>query len=313
MKSLEIFSRKLNRAMRKSGTIKEEIVSHINSDTLELIDENPPLLDYLLSESNCILNKLARIFYQFQDGKKYIDGCVLTIQNKLEVHYLSFVNSYLNQYEFELSTKNRALVDACIYDVWFLKINEKKLPFEDEAITEIKELLKSFKSRKNILNEAKLVNQKFEDIKRIKSYTINLPETKITYRINEDLHQNLITRYLSHEPLISYITSVTKWSEEKARKEYSTMIKDFADDISGSFYFQKQILKKLFDILFKETKKKNKRGNKQQVYDFMHAIFEPFYSQLHTEEEHVKTRNFATLDKKTYKQHVRDSIEGLMQ
>ena len=65
MKSLEIFSRKLNRAMRKSGTIKEEIVSHINSDTLELIDENPPLLDYLLSESNCILNKLARIFYQF--------------------------------------------------------------------------------------------------------------------------------------------------------------------------------------------------------------------------------------------------------
>ena len=59
-------------------------------------------------------------------------------------------------------------------------------------------------------------------------------------------------------------------------------------------------------------KKPDKGGNKQQVFDLIHSVLQPFYSELHSQDEHFSIRGHAAHDPKTYRQHKRDSIRKLM-
>ena len=65
-------------------------------------------------------------------------------------------------------------------------------------------------------------------------------------------------------------------------------------------------------ILFEYTKKTRPSGNKQQVYDLIHAVLEPFYTELHAKDEYPSVRSHAAYDPKTYRQHKRDSVRALM-
>ena len=71
-------------------------------------------------------------------------------------------------------------------------------------------------------------------------------------------------------------------------------------------------IRDLFELLYAETTKKSERGNKQQAYNFMHEVLQPFYSELHAREEHDLVRKQSAHDARTYRQHIRDSIEALM-
>ena len=68
----------------------------------------------------------------------------------------------------------------------------------------------------------------------------------------------------------------------------------------------------IYDMLFENTKKIDKKGDKQKVYDFLHSILEPFFPQLNLKEEQDEVRGISSEAKKTHDQHIRDFIDGLM-
>ena len=213
---------------------------------------------------------------------------------------------------FNLSPKKRFFVHARFQDCVFAKINENPLPFEPEAFTKNKELLSLLTDKKTIIQTAKLVAQDMDQLAQAKNVTIHVGRKKIPFKMNDQLLQVIREEHALHDPFIGYLQQFTQWDEPTARKEYANMLESIAPEIAKEFSIQKKSITRLYEILFNYTKKSRPSGNKQQVYDLIHAVLQPFYSGLHTKDEHYAIRSHAAHDAKTYRQHVRDTIRALM-
>jgi len=135
---------------------------------------------------------------------------------------------------------------------------------------------------------------------------------KIPFEMNEQLLQVIREEHKLHDPFIAFIRRLTHWDESTARKEYASMLENIALEIGKAFSIQKKSLTQVYKILFDYTKISRPSGNKQQVYDLIHEVLQPFYSELHAQDEHYAIRGHAAHDSKTYRQHVRDAIRALI-
>jgi hypothetical protein len=203
-------------------------------------------------------------------------------------------------------------VHAKFQDCVLSKINEKPLHFEPDIFTKLKVLLKQFTEKKTIQQTAKLVAQDMDQLAQAKNVTIHVGRKKIPFEMNEQLLQVIRGEHALHDPFIGYLQQVTRWDEPTARKEYANMLENIAPEIAKAFSIQKKSITQVYKILFDYTKKTRPSGNKQQVFDLIHEVLLPFYSGLHTKDEHYAIRGHAAHDSKTYRQHVRDAIRALI-
>lgn len=321
MKSLENFIRKINKEAIKSSIDVSDIIP---SDTLDIFTQEESsnkkeLFNYLTSDQVSILDKLYTFskWYSHDDAHfseltEYLEQTKDLIESKVGGRFYLLVDEKLQEGGFKLSPKKRFFVHAKFQDCVLAKINEKPLPFEPEAFTKIKELLSLLTDKKTIIQTAKLVAQDMDQLAQARNVTIHMGRQKIPFEMNDQLLQVIREEHALHDPFIGYLQQLTQWDEPTARKEYANMLESIAPEIAKEFSIQKKSITQVDKILFEYTKKSRPSGNKQQVYDLIHAVLEPFYSGLHTKDEHYAIRGHAAHDSKTYRQHVRDTIRALM-
>jgi hypothetical protein len=321
MQSLENFIRKIEKEAIKSSIDVSDIIP---SDTLNIFTQDESSIekqkiDYLISDHVSLLNKLYAFskWYSHDDAHfseltEYLEQTKDLIESKVGGRFDLLVDEKLQEGGFKLSPKKRFLVHAKFQDCVLAKINEKPLPFEPEAFTKIKELLSLLTDKKRIIQTAKLVAQDMDQLAQAKNVTIHVGRKKIPFKMNDQLLQVIREEHALHDPFIEYIQQLTQWDEPTARKEYANMLESIAPEIAKEFSIQKKSITQVDKILFEYTKKTRPSGNKQQVYDLIHAVLEPFYSELHAKDEYPSVRSHAAYDPKTYRQHKRDSIRGLM-
>ena len=321
MKSLENFIRKIEKEAIK---LPIDVSDIIPSDTLDIFTQEESsnkkeLFNYLTSDQVSILDKLytfSKLPIQegahFSELTEYLEQTKDLIESKVGGRFYLLVDEKLQEGGFKLSPKKRFFVHAKFQDCVLAKINEKPLPFEPEAFTKIKELLSLLTDKKRIIQTAKLVAQDMDQLAQARNVTIHMGRQKIPFEMNDQLLQVIREEHAIHNPFIEYFQKITSWDEPTARKEYANMLESIAPEIAKAFSIQKKSITQLYEILFDYTKKSRPSGNKQQVYDLIHAVLEPFYSGLHTKDEHYAIRGHAAHDSKTYRQHVRDTIRALM-
>jgi hypothetical protein len=321
MKSLENFIRKINKEAIKSSIDVSDIIP---SDTLNILTQDESsiekqLFNHFISDSVSIFNKLYTFSKlpinegsHFSELTEYLEQTKDLIESKSCGRFDLLVDEKLQEGGFNLSPKKRFLVHAKFQDCVLAKINEKPLPFEPEAFTKIKELLSLLTDKKRIIQTAKLVAQDMDQLAQAKNVTIHVGRQKIPFEMNEQLLQVIREEHELHDPFIGYIQQLTQWDEPTARKEYANMLESIAPEISKAFSIQKKSITQLYEILFDYTKISRPSGNKQQVFDLIHAVLQPFYPELHSQDEHFAIRGHAAHDSKTYRQHVRDTIRALM-
>lgn len=321
MKSLENFIRKINKEAIKSSIDVSDIIP---SDTLNIFTQDESSIekqkiDYLISDHVSLLNKLYAFskWYSHDDAyfselTEYLEQTKDLIESKVGGRFYLLVDEKLQEGGFKLSPKKRFFVHAKFQDCVLAKINEKPLPFESEVFTKIKELLSLLTDKKRIIQTAKLVAQDMDQLAQARNVTIHMGRQKIPFEMNDQLLQVIREEHAIHNPFIEYFQKITSWDEPTARKEYANMLESIAPEIAKAFSIQKKSITQLYEILFDYTKKSRPSGNKQQVYDLIHAVLQPFYSGLHTKDEHYAIRGHAAHDSKTYRQHVRDTIRALM-
>ena len=321
MKSLESFIRKIEKEAIK---LPIDVSDIIPSDTLDIFTQEESsnkkeLFNYLTSDQVSILDKLytfSKLPIQegahFSELTEYLEQTKDLIGSKVGGRFYLLVDEKLQEGGFKLSPKKRFFVHAKFQDCVLAKINEKPLPFEPEAFTKIKELLSLLTDKKRIIQTAKLVAQDMDQLAQARNVTIHMGRQKIPFEMNDQLLQVIREEHAIHNPFIEYFQKITSWDEPTARKEYANMLESIAPEIAKAFSIQKKSITQLYEILFDYTKKSRPSGNKQQVYDLIHAVLQPFYSGLHTKDEHYAIRGHAAHDSKTYRQHVRDTIRALM-
>ena len=321
MKSLENFIRKIEKEAIKSSIDVSDIIP---SDTLNIFTQDESSIekqkiDYLISDHVSLLNKLYAFskWYSHDDAHfseltEYLEQTKDLIESKSGGRFDLLVDEKLQEGGFKLSPKKRLLVHAKFQDCVLAKINEKPLPFEPEAFTKIKELLSLLTDKKRIIQTAKLVAQDMDQLAQARNVTIHMGRQKIPFEMNDQLLQVIREEHALHNPFIALIQSLTGYDESTARKEYAVILKELALNVSKILSIQKNYINQVYEILFDYTKNTKPAGNKQKVFDLIHAVLQPFYSSLHSKKEFDSLRNHTTHDSKTYRQHKRDAIIALM-
>jgi hypothetical protein len=321
MKSIEKLIIKINKEAIKSSVDVSDIIP---SDVQNILSQDESsfekqLFNHFISDSISIFNKLYTISRlqihkgaHFSELTEYLEQTKDVIESKVGRRFDLLVDEKLQEGGFKLSPKKRFLVHAKFQDCVLAKINEKPLPFEPEAFTKIKELLSLLTDKKTIIKTAKLVAQDMDQLAQAKNVTIHVGRKKIPFEMNEQLLQVIREEHALHDPFIAFIRRLTLWDESTARKEYAAMLENIALEIGKAFSIQKISTTQVYEILFDYTKKSRPSGNKQQVYDLIHAVLQPFYPELHSQDEHFAIRGHAAHDPQTYRQHKRDSIRALM-
>ncbi len=321
MQSLEKLIRKINKETIKSSVDVSDIIP---SDVLNFLTQGESsfekqLFNHFISDSISIFNKLYTISrLQIHEGAhfleltEYLEQTKDVIESKVGRRFDLLVDEKLQNGGFKLSPKKRFLVHAKFQDCVLAKINEKPLPFEPQAFTKFKELLSLLTDKKTIIQTAKLVAQDMDQLAQAKNVTIHVGRKKIPFEMNEQLLQVIREEHALHDPFIAFIRRLTLWEESTARKEYAAMLENISLEIGKAFSIQKKSITEVYKILFDYTKMFRPSGNKQQVFDLIHSVLQPFYSELHSQDEHFIIRGHAANDPKTYRQHKRDSIRALM-
>ena len=321
MKSLEKIIRKIEKEAIK---LPIDVSDIIPSDTLNILSQEESsnkkeLFNYFISDSVSIFNKLYTFsklpIYEgshFLELTEYLEQTKDLIESKSGGRFDLLVDEKLQEGGFKLSPKKRLIVHAKFQDCVLSKINEKPLHFEPDIFTKLKVLLKQFTEKKTIKQTAKLVAQDMDQLAQARNVTIHMGRQKIPFEMNDQLLQVIREEHALHDPFIGYLQQLTQWDEPTARKEYANMLESIAPEISKAFSIQKKSITQLYEILFDYTKISRPSGNKQQVFDLIHAVLQPFYPELHSQDEHFAIRGHAAHDSKTYRQHVRDTIRALM-
>ena len=321
MKSLE---RLFIKSRKEAIKLSIDVSDIIPSDTLDILTQDESsfekqLFNHFISDSVSMFNKLYTFSElpinegsSFSELTEYLEQTKDLIESKVGGRFDLLVDGKLQEMGFKLSQKKRLLVHAKFQDCVLAKINERPLHYEPETFTKIKELLKQFTDKKTIIQTARLVAQDMDQLAQAKNITIHMGRQKIPFEMNEQLLQVIREEHKLHDPFIAFIRRLTHWDESTARKEYASMLENIALEIGKAFSIQRNSISQIYDILFDYTKISRPSGNKQQVYDLIHEVLQPFYSELHAQDEHYSRRGHAAHDSKTYRQHKRDSIRALM-
>lgn len=321
MQALEKLIRKITKEAIKSP---KDVSDIIPSDTLDILTKDDSssgkqLLHILFSDYVTIFNKLDRFSKwlihhgaDFSDLTEYLNQTKNLIESKVGGRFDLLVDEKLQEGGFKLSPKKRFLVHTKLQNCVLAKINDAPLPFEPEYFTKIKELLSQFMDKQTILKTAKLVAQDMDQLPQAKNITIHMGRQKIPFEMNEKLLQVIREEHALHDPFIALIQSLTGYDESTARKEYAVILKELALNVSRILSIQKNSINQVYEILFDYTKNAKPAGNKQQVFDLIHAVLQPFYSSLHSKKEFDSRRKHTSHDSKTYRQHKRDAIIALM-
>ncbi|MFY0644996.1 MAG: hypothetical protein JXR19_11060 [Bacteroidia bacterium] len=328
MKSFDKFMRKL---------VKATLEAHPKVETKEGLEElfqtpqtkfeNPTqqaVVNQLTSDRISMFNKFWYVIHLikangiidydpfYNKALKYFIDCRSLIEYKVGGQIHTMVNDELSLNGFKLTKVKREKVHAHIQNIVFVKINEKKLKFEPEIVTTIKDWAKRVLDHNRIRYESILVGLEPEELDKTGKLTLTIGQKHIPMYMNQEILALVKEHHSIHDPFVEYINELTKWGESKSRKEYSNFLLNLSQEMKRSFRVEKVAIEELFELLYKETKSKGKRGNKQKAYDFIHKVLRPFYSELHSKEEHDKVRKHASHDARSYRQHKRDSIDALM-
>ena len=321
MKSLENFIRKIEKEAIK---LPIDVSDIIPSDTLNILSQEESsnkkeLFNYLTSDQVSIFDKLYIVSKlsihadaHFSELTEYLEQTKDLIESKVGGRFALLIDEKLQEESFKLTAEDRLLIHAKFQDCVLAKINAAPLPFEPEYFTKIKELLAQFMDKQTILKTAKLVAQDMDQLAQAKNVTIHMGRQKISIPINEELFNVIREQHAIHNPFIEYFQKITSWDEPTARKEYAAMLENSAPKISKFLSIQKNSINQVYEILFDYTKNAKPAGNKQQVFDLIHAVLQPFYSSLHSKKEFDSRRKHTSHDSKTYRQHKRDAIIALM-
>ena len=258
---------------------------------------------------------------------KFLNSCEEFFISRIKSSDEDFIIHHLNEAKIELNDADLFKVLGFVKDCWFTKINASQLPFEHISISKIKTLINKiyfdnryFDDRFN--NVLKFISHVRSDILYVPSVTLNLQDSKIDLNIDSELKDMIIEKHSFHDPLIEYVATVYNLQEVEARKNYVSIINNNLsnmyklrldkmgnwrrDEIYKIKYIQRTSVYNLFEILNQNMK------DTQQVFNFMHAVLEPFYPSLHIKEEHDMSRRTSSIDSETYDRQIRDSIRALM-
>jgi len=321
MKALEDFFFKVEKETKLSTL---DISDIIPSETLDIFTQDESsfkkrLFNHFISDQVSVFNKLYAFSKlpihegaHFSEFTEYLDQTKEFIESKTGVRFDLVVDKKLQEKGFKLTAEDRLLIHAKFQDCVLAKINDAPLPFEPEYFTKIKELLNQFMDKQTILKTAKIVAQDMDQISQAKNITIHMGRKKIPFEMNEQLLQVIREEHSLHDPFIALRQNLTGCDESTARKEYAAMLENIAPEISKFLSIQKNSINQVYEILFDYTKNARPSGNKQKVFELIHAVLQPFYSSLHSKKEFDSLRNHTTHDSKTYRQHKRDAIIALM-
>ena len=306
--------------------LKNEICNQVISESKEnfnkiLNNNNLPIWYKLrLLSKNEWLGLTRYCDYNNYQTKKGIKGelsiflleCGKYIRDKIKYPTKEFFDYHLQDFNFEISTTEKTTLFGLVVEIWFLKINENKLQFETDEISKVKALVKFFIETLSIEDEIKILSQDLFELEWLESVSLNFPKSKVNLEIDIDFRDSLILRYKLHDPIINYISTTLNLSEDESRKKYIDLIYEISYQIDCISNPIKISIAMIYDMLFENTKKIDKKGDKQKVYDFLHSILEPFFPQLNLKEEQDEVRGISSEAKKTHDQHIRDFIDGLM-
>ena len=321
MQALEKLIRKITKEAIKSP---KDVSDVIPSETLDFLTQDESsfekrLFNHFISDQVSVFNKLYAFSKlpihegaHFSEFTEYLDQTKDFIESKTGGRFDLVVDKKLQEKGFKLTAEDRLLIHTKFQDCVLAKINDAPLPFEPEYFTKIKELLSQFMDKQTILKTAKLVAQDIDQLPQAKNITIHMGRQKIPFEMNEKLFQVIREEHALHDPFIEFIQNLTGYDESTTRKEYAVILKELALNVSRILSIQKNSINQVYEILFDYTKNAKPSGNKQKVFDLIHAVLQPFYSSLHSKKEFDSLRKHTTHDSKTYRQHKRDAIIALM-
>ena len=321
MQALEKLIRKITKEAIKSP---KDVSDVIPSETLDFLTQDESsfekrLFNHFISDQVSVFNKLYAFSKlpihegaHFSEFTEYLNQTKNLIESKVGGRFDLLVDEKLQEGGFNLTAEDRLLIHVKFQDCVLAKINDAPLPFEPDIFTRIKELLLQFIDKHKIKQTAKLVAQDMDQLSQAKNITIHMGRKKIPFEMNKQLLQVIREEHALHDPFIAFIQNLTGCDESTARKEYAAMLENSAPEISKILSIQKNSINQVYEILFDYTKNAKPAGNKQKVFDLIHAVLQPFYSSLHSKNEFDSLRNHTTHDSKTYRQHKRDAIIALM-
>ena len=215
------------------------------------------------------------------------------------------LRSTLEEYKLDLDDGEFLKCMNALNDLLFIKYiyrrDEKKPEIISELIDEISEI------QKIILKEfIDKLNLSQEDIDGYKNIVIQGGQGKpLSMSVPVEVRNHLKDTKNGFQPLIDLITLNLGTTEEDSRKILTTFL-DFNPSKLSLVNIKAEIF---FDILLGATKKSSTgRINKQKACSVFHDMLQPIISQFHSKEEYVRYRGHGVFDKKSYKQHQRDSV-----
>jgi hypothetical protein len=329
MKAIDKFIRKLTKAAMLAHPhveTKHEAESLFNAPQTKFEDPSKnEVMKSLLSDRVSIFNKLWYIIHvikannienddkAFKKLLDYLNECKHLIEYKTGTQIHLKVDEELSNQGFKLTKIKREKVHAYIQNIIFIKINENPLKFEPNLVTSVREWLRKILDGKRIKYESLLVVLKPEELDVTTKFTLTIGQKQVPMFMNKEILALVKEHHSAHEPFIAYVNNLTTWGEDKSRKEYSKLLLELSEEMKSTLFNGKMAMQKLYNLLYAETISPKGRRNKQRVYNFFHTILRPFYSSLHSKEEHDAIRLQSAHDKRTYKQHIRDSVESLIE
>ena len=219
------------------------------------------------------------------------------------------LRSTLEEYELDLDDEEFLKCFNALNDLLFIKYifrrNEKKPEIISELIDAISEIQKIIP--KEFIDK---LNLSQEDIDGYKNIVIQGGKGKpLSISIPVEVRNHLKDTKNEFQPLIDLITLNLGTTEEGSLEILTTFL-DFNPSKLSLLTIKAKIF---FDILLGATKNSSTgRINKQKACSVFHDMLQPIISQFHSKEKYVKHRKHGVFDKKSYKQHQRDTVVSFL-
>lgn len=215
----------------------------------------------------------------------------------------------LKEYKIDLDDKEFLKCLNALNDLLFIKYvyrkDKKKPAIISELIDAISEIQKIIP--KELIDK---LNLSHEDIDGYKNIVIQGGQGKpLSISVPVEVRNYLRDTKNGFQPLIDFITLYLGTNEEDSLGILIAFL-DFNPKKISIVNIKAEIF---FNILLVATKKSSTgRINKQKACSVFHVMLQPIISQFHSKEEYVRYRGHGVFDKKSYKQHQRDTVVSFL-
>ncbi|MFT5723048.1 MAG: hypothetical protein ACI9JN_000153 [Bacteroidia bacterium] len=309
MRSLMVFLKKLGFELPNNGDTSK--VATLNQSV------NPPsgsfltvpLADWLnmniVSQFDIIITRFSKNKKNYKRLKKFILNHNSFVLNKLNCSTIDFIEKKIKKANLNLKPDNKALVVKNIHDLYFYSYIFFNIKNRPEELTFLFHAVKKIELINIIDSYSEIVLLTEEEIKGIGKVVLNTSGKQISIISDDDIKKPILDKWDSVNEVIDFIVDFTDKDEGHIRSALSELLLNIKAEAQNHFNFMPLLMTDIFETLLPIAK------SKQQVYSFMHSVFEPFYPSLHNEEEYWSQRDHSVREKKSFNQHQRDAIDSL--